>query len=98
MHHNWYSEKSTCDNFVDDQNGATFITHSELNDLMGDLELCKSEAQLFTSGLQLWNFLDNSTNVNIYPSRNQDCTSENEFRYGHDIKEEEMKPPYDPKE
>lgn len=104
MHQSSDSEKSSSDNFVDDENSPHLITQSELNDLIRDLHLSKSKAELLASRLQQWNLLDPSTKVSIYRYRSKAYanffTKENEFCYCHDVKGlfEEMKQPYDPKE
>jgi putative ubiquitin-RnfH superfamily antitoxin RatB of RatAB toxin-antitoxin module len=42
------------------------ITEEELNDLIRDLDLPKSKAELFGSRLQQWNLLKENVRISVY--------------------------------
>jgi len=46
-----------------------FLNQTELDDLVRDLGLTKSGAELLTSRLKEWNLLDSSCKVSVYRSR-----------------------------
>jgi hypothetical protein len=50
-------------------NEPHLISQSELNDLVRDLNLPKSQAELLGSRLQGWNLLQKSTNTSIFRYR-----------------------------
>lgn len=62
------------------------LKQSDLNDLVRDLGLSKSEAQLLGSRLKEWNLLDKSTRVSYFRTRQEDFTSskENDLVYCND--------------
>lgn len=62
-------EKSSSDNFSDDEINPNLINTSELNDLISDLKLSKLKEKLFASRVQHWNLLDSSTKVIICGSK-----------------------------
>ena len=80
------------------------ITQAELNDLVRDLSLSKSKAELLGSRLQQWRLLAPSTRVTIYRTRSKCFSSyfkkENKFCYCYDVIGlfQEMQQPYDPEE
>lgn len=50
------------------------ISQSELNDLVRDLGLSKSQAELLGSRLQGWNLLSSGTKISVFRSRHEDLT------------------------
>ena len=88
------SENSSCDS--DDtfqlSQGATkphLISQEDLNDLVQDLNLTKSNSKLLASRLQQWNLLAPDTKVTFYHQRSQDLIShfsiDGELCYCNDI-------------
>lgn len=65
------------------------ITQGELNDLVRDLDLPKSKAELLGSRLQQWNLLDKGVKVSIYRKRQSPLTDffavEDDLVFCHDI-------------
>jgi hypothetical protein len=53
-------------------NEPHLISQSELNDLVRDLNLSKSQAEFLGSRLQGWNLLQKNTNISIFPYRQKD--------------------------
>jgi len=50
------------------------ISQAELNDLVRDLGLSKSQAELLGSRLQGWNLLSSPTKISVFHSRHEDLT------------------------
>ena len=50
------------------------ISQVELNDLVRDLRLTKSQSELLASRLQVWNLLEDETKVNFYRKRTAELT------------------------
>jgi hypothetical protein len=48
------------------------ITQQELNDLVRDLDLPKSKAELLRSRLQQWNFLKENVRISVHRKRHED--------------------------
>ena len=48
------------------------ITQEELNDLIRDLDLPKSKAELLGSRLQQWNLLKKNVRISVYHKRHED--------------------------
>jgi hypothetical protein len=48
------------------------ITQEELNDLIRDLDLPKSKAELLGSRLQQWNLLKENVRISVYRKRHED--------------------------
>ena len=48
-----------------------FISQNELNDLVRDLELCKTKSELLGSRLQQWNLLADGVRISKYRDRQQ---------------------------
>jgi len=48
------------------------ITQEELNDLIRDLDLPKSKAELLGSRLQQWNLLKENVRISVYHKREED--------------------------
>jgi hypothetical protein len=48
------------------------ITQEELNDLVRDLDLPKSNAELLDSRLQQWNLLKGNVRISVYSKRHED--------------------------
>ncbi|KAF2903901.1 hypothetical protein ILUMI_02281 [Ignelater luminosus] len=59
------SQASTSDVFSD-FDGPHMITQSELNDLVRDLQLTKSKAELLGSSRQQWRLLAHNTRISVY--------------------------------
>jgi hypothetical protein len=53
-------------------NGFHWITQDELNDLVRDLDLPKSKAELLGSRLQRWNLLKENVRISVYRKRHED--------------------------
>ena len=47
------------------------LTQNELNDLVRDLQLSKSKAELLESRLKQWNFLEKNVRISLFRSRHQ---------------------------
>jgi hypothetical protein len=50
------------------------ITKEELNDLVRDLDLPKSKAELLGSSLQQWNLLKENVRISVYRKRHEDLS------------------------
>jgi hypothetical protein len=50
------------------------ITQEELNDLVRDLDLPKSKAELLSSRLQQWNLLKENVRISVYRKRYEDLS------------------------
>lgn len=66
------NEKSSDPDFIPStSNEPHLITQFELNDLVRDLNLSKSQAELLGSRLQQWNLLAKDTRISIFRSRHE---------------------------
>jgi hypothetical protein len=65
-------DNSDSDFCVNPDNSPHFPNQQELNDLIRDLGLTKSNAELLTSRLKEWNLLDPSCKSSVYRSRHQE--------------------------
>jgi len=60
-----------------DTSESHLITQAELNNLVQDLDLSKTKAQLFGSPLQMWNLLEISVIISLYRKRQtQGCITQ----------------------
>lgn len=82
-------EEISSDEDETDNKEPQLITQSRLNDLVRDLQLSKSKAELLGSRLQQWNLLASETRVSIYRSRSERFSKyflrHDEFVYCSDI-------------
>jgi len=63
----------TSDNDLGTESGTPhFLTQSDLNDLVRDLNLSKFKAEILGSRLQQWNLLHNTTRISIYRERHHE--------------------------
>ena len=84
------AETNIDDDFVGpDSSEPHLINQAELNDLVRDLSLSKSPAELLASRLQQWNLLSEGTKVSAFRSRSQDLlpyfTAEGSLCYCSDV-------------
>ena len=63
------------DNYSATSHDPHFLTQTDLNDLIRDLKLSKSQAELLGSRLKQWNLLDNVTKISIYRKRHNHFAS-----------------------
>ena len=97
-------EDADDEDFDEDRGRPHFPTQEELNDLIRDLGLTKSNAEVLTSRLKEWNLLDKSCKVTLQRKRHE-CFSQyftlgDQLCYCHNIGRlfEEIDFPYDPSE
>jgi hypothetical protein len=59
------------------------ITQEKLNDLIRDLDLPKSKAELLGSKLQQWNLLKENVRISVYRKRHEDLVQFFKMERGH---------------
>ena len=64
-------EQESDDDFSSQSGSPHLINQPELNDLVQDLNLSKSQAELFDSRLQQWNLLEKGTKISVFRSRQE---------------------------